>query len=91
MLISLQLEACAHPFFDDLRGPNMHLPNGRPLPPLFDFKPQGTNCQTPLSFASLFFFFYKYLMIPLFIPICAELANATPELLQRLIPEHYRK
>ncbi|XXG67201.1 hypothetical protein AAC387_Pa06g0603 [Persea americana] len=54
------LEACAHPFFDDLRGPNMHLPNGRPLPPLFDFKPQ-------------------------------ELANATPELLQRLIPDHVRK
>ncbi|KAJ4969055.1 hypothetical protein NE237_015756 [Protea cynaroides] len=32
------LEACAHPFFDELREPNAHLPNGRPLPPLFNFK-----------------------------------------------------
>ncbi|KAM7508687.1 hypothetical protein LguiA_019140 [Lonicera macranthoides] len=34
------LEACAHPFFDDLRDPNACLPNGRPLPPLFNFTPQ---------------------------------------------------
>lgn len=34
------LEACAHPFFDDLRAPNAYLPNGRPLPPLFDFSPE---------------------------------------------------
>ncbi|KAL9661486.1 hypothetical protein QQ045_026310 [Rhodiola kirilowii] len=35
------LEACAHPFFDDLRNPNTRsLPNGQPLPPLFDFTPQ---------------------------------------------------
>ena len=31
----MQLEACAHPFFDELRDPNTRLPNGRPLPPLF--------------------------------------------------------
>ena len=31
------LEACAHPFFDDLRQPNACLPNGRLLPPLFNF------------------------------------------------------
>lgn len=37
----LQLEACIHPFFDELRDPNTRLPNGRPLPPLFNFKPQG--------------------------------------------------
>ncbi|XP_075510834.1 shaggy-related protein kinase alpha-like isoform X1 [Primulina tabacum] len=34
------LEACAHPFFDDLREPNACLPNGRPLPPLFNFMPE---------------------------------------------------
>ena len=34
----LQLEACAHPFFDELRDPNVRLPNNRPLPPLFNFK-----------------------------------------------------
>ncbi|XP_076957065.1 shaggy-related protein kinase iota-like [Bidens hawaiensis] len=32
------LEALTHPFFDELRQPNVHLPKGRPLPPLFDFK-----------------------------------------------------
>ncbi|CAF2034325.1 hypothetical protein BRARA_I00042 [Brassica rapa] len=51
------LEACAHPFFDDLRDPNISLPNGRPLPPLFNFTPQ-------------------------------ELAGASTELRQRLIPAH---
>ncbi|KAB5563662.1 hypothetical protein DKX38_003716 [Salix brachista] len=34
------LEACVHPFFDELRDPTTRLPNGRPLPPLFNFKPQ---------------------------------------------------
>ncbi|KAA0062160.1 shaggy-related protein kinase eta [Cucumis melo var. makuwa] len=32
------LEACAHPFFDELREANVRLPNNRPLPPLFNFK-----------------------------------------------------
>ncbi|XP_068647098.1 shaggy-related protein kinase kappa [Aristolochia californica] len=54
------LEACIHPFFDELRDPNTRLPNGRPLPPLFNFKPQ-------------------------------ELAGFSPEILDRLIPEHARK
>jgi len=31
------LEACAHPFFDTLRDLNTTLPNGKPLPPLFNF------------------------------------------------------
>ncbi|XP_031130756.1 shaggy-related protein kinase kappa-like [Ipomoea triloba] len=34
------LEACLHPFFDELKDPNTRLPNHRPLPPLFNFKPQ---------------------------------------------------
>ncbi|KAJ4953413.1 hypothetical protein NE237_030245 [Protea cynaroides] len=54
------LEACAHPFFDELRDPNARLPNGRPLPPLFNYTPE-------------------------------ELVGASPELLQRLIPEHVKK
>ncbi|KAH7290444.1 hypothetical protein KP509_30G048800 [Ceratopteris richardii] len=37
------LEACVHPFFDELRDPNTRLPNGRPLPPLFNFKPLGNT------------------------------------------------
>ncbi|CAH8356990.1 unnamed protein product [Eruca vesicaria subsp. sativa] len=39
-LLLFQLEACAHPFFDALRDPNTSLPNGRALPPLFDFTAQ---------------------------------------------------
>ncbi|KAA8520593.1 hypothetical protein F0562_014849 [Nyssa sinensis] len=54
------LEACAHPFFDDLRDPNVSLPNDRPIPPLFNFTSQ-------------------------------ELASASPELHERLIPEHVKK
>ncbi|KAK6937224.1 Protein kinase domain, partial [Dillenia turbinata] len=33
------LEALIHPFFNELRDPNCRLPNGRFLPPLFNFKP----------------------------------------------------
>lgn len=53
------LEACAHPFFDELRDPNARLPNGRPLLPLFNFK--------------------------------QEISDASPELINRLIPEHIQR
>ncbi|KAJ0081876.1 hypothetical protein Patl1_10478 [Pistacia atlantica] len=53
------LEACAHPFFDELREPNARLPNGRPLPPLFNFK--------------------------------RELSGASPELVNKLIPDHVKR
>ncbi|AQK61695.1 Shaggy-related protein kinase kappa [Zea mays] len=39
------LEACMHPFFDELRDPNTRLPNGRPLPPLFNFRSQAKTDQ----------------------------------------------
>lgn len=54
------LEACAHPFFDELRNPNTRLPNGNPLPPLFNFTHQ-------------------------------ELENASPELVQRLMPDSAKR
>eukprot|EP00250_Pteridium_aquilinum_P016407 c23090_g1_i1 orf=596-2020(+) len=41
------LEACVHPFFNELRDPNTRLPNGRPLPPLFNFKPPELKGATP--------------------------------------------
>ncbi|KAK3017907.1 hypothetical protein RJ639_002783 [Escallonia herrerae] len=53
------LEACAHPFFDELREPNVRLPNGRTLPPLFNFK--------------------------------QELSGASPDLVNRLIPDHVKR
>ena len=31
------LDSLCHPFFDELRDPATQLPNGKPLPPLFDF------------------------------------------------------
>lgn len=34
------MQSCAHMFFDELRDPTTRLPNGRPLPPLFDFTPE---------------------------------------------------
>lgn len=34
------MDACSHPFFDELRDLNTRLPNGRPLPPLIDFSHQ---------------------------------------------------
>lgn len=43
IIFLLQLEACAHPFFDELREPNARLPNGRPFPPLFNFKQEVRN------------------------------------------------
>ncbi|KAG6423629.1 hypothetical protein SASPL_114031 [Salvia splendens] len=53
------LEACAHPFFDELREPSAQLPNGRPLPPLFNFK--------------------------------QELSGASPDLINKLIPDHVKR
>lgn len=49
----MQLEACVHPFFDELRDLNCRLPNGRPLPPLFNFKPQGVTLCLIAGLASL--------------------------------------
>lgn len=37
-LRSSALDSLMHPFFDELRDPNTRLPNGRFLPPLFNFK-----------------------------------------------------
>ncbi|WOG94664.1 hypothetical protein DCAR_0313961 [Daucus carota subsp. sativus] len=37
-LRSTALDSLTHPFFDELRDPNTRLPNGRFLPPLFNFK-----------------------------------------------------
>ncbi|EFJ50723.1 hypothetical protein VOLCADRAFT_80100 [Volvox carteri f. nagariensis] len=33
------IQAMTHPFFDELRDPNTRLPNGRSLPPLFNWLP----------------------------------------------------
>lgn len=43
------LEACAHSFFDELRDPNVKLPNGREKPSLFNFTTQGMHTQVSLT------------------------------------------
>jgi len=43
------LEACSHSFFDELREPNNKLPNGRDLPPLFNFTPHEMSIQPQLN------------------------------------------
>ncbi|XP_014277984.1 protein kinase shaggy isoform X7 [Halyomorpha halys] len=44
------LQACAHPFFDELRDPTTCLPLGRPLPPLFNFTEQEKELNKHLSY-----------------------------------------
>ncbi|XP_015594085.1 glycogen synthase kinase-3 beta-like isoform X2 [Cephus cinctus] len=43
------LWACAHAFFNELREPGTRLPNGRPLPPLFNFTEQELRSQPNLN------------------------------------------
>lgn len=43
------LEACSHPFFDELRESNIRLPNGRELPLLFNFTQQELAIQPALN------------------------------------------
>ncbi|XP_063217701.1 glycogen synthase kinase-3 beta-like isoform X1 [Bacillus rossius redtenbacheri] len=47
------LQACAHTFFDELRETNTRLPNGRELPPLFNFTEQELSIQPSLNSALL--------------------------------------
>ncbi|GLV35825.1 shaggy [Carabus blaptoides fortunei] len=43
------LQACAHAFFNELREVNTRLPNGRDLPPLFNFTEQELSIQPQLN------------------------------------------
>ncbi|GIY54635.1 glycogen synthase kinase-3 beta [Caerostris extrusa] len=43
------LQACAHPFFDELREPGTRLPNSRELPPLFNFTEHELKIQPSLN------------------------------------------
>jgi hypothetical protein len=43
----------AHPYFDELRDPATRLPNGRPLPPLFNWGPEELNNVPPEIAAKL--------------------------------------
>jgi len=43
------LQACAHTYFDELREPGTKLPNGRDLPPLFNFTDSELKIQPTLN------------------------------------------
>lgn len=43
------IQACAHPFFNELREGNKSLPNGRDFPPLFNFTDQELAIQPSLN------------------------------------------
>lgn len=43
------MEACAHPFFNELRLPDAKMPSGQAFPPLFNFTHQGQNFVLNLS------------------------------------------
>lgn len=43
------LEACAHPFYDELRRRGTRLKNGKRLPPLFNFKPEELEINPSLN------------------------------------------
>ena len=43
------LQACAHTYFDELREPGTKLPNGRELPPLFNFTEAELKIQPTLN------------------------------------------
>ncbi|KAK3016992.1 hypothetical protein RJ639_006558 [Escallonia herrerae] len=89
------LDALTHPFFDELRDQSTRLPNGRFLPPLFNFKPHGMKSLEQLPF---------YLDLPSSLnlkllvgcetaacPCLSELKGVPAEILVKLIPEHARK
>lgn len=43
------MEGLAHPYFDELRQSTCKLPNGRPLPPLFNFSEHEYHCAGSLA------------------------------------------
>ncbi|KAI9146552.1 CMGC/GSK protein kinase [Paraphysoderma sedebokerense] len=43
------IEAMCHPFFDELRNPETKMPNGKDLPPLFDFTPLELSIKPELN------------------------------------------
>lgn len=72
------LRALAHNFFDELRVSNCRLPNGRELPPLFNFSQTGLKIS--ISFRRKFSFLFSFSYF------CQEL-EIEPSLNSKLIPK----
>ncbi len=54
------LEGCGHSFFDELRDERTRLPNGNPLPPLFDFTPNELSSSPDLLAKVSWNFHYSF-------------------------------
>ncbi|KAL0746695.1 hypothetical protein Bca101_028697 [Brassica carinata] len=93
-LRSAALDTLVHPFFDELRDPNARLPNGRFLPPLFNFKPHGKASSLPSFFGlqNPSNRFLAHSLKTLFCYCCeTELKGVAVEIVAKLVPEHARK
>lgn len=74
-LYVIQLEALIHPFFDELRDPNVRLPNGRFVPPLFNFKSHGEWVCESNNVVLLFLMLFQVFSIQSLIHVVASLLN----------------
>ena len=74
------LEACAHPFFDELRLEGIVLPDNVPLPALFNFSSHGLSI---LKSSQVNFNFSLFSSI--------ELSQVNPMTREILLPSHHRK
>lgn len=83
------LEACAHSFFDELRDPNVKLPNGREKPSLFNFTTQGKALFCICSYEETFCQMQGSHLLMLFVWLDSELSS-NPSLASILIPAHAR-
>lgn len=89
----MQLDALGHSFFDELRDSNTRLPNGRFLPPLFNFKPHGMMSLEPFLCRHLALALVQlFKLVDTISCYCLPELKAVPvETLLKLIPEHARK
>lgn len=92
MQICLQLEACAHPFFDELRDPETCLPNGHALPPLFNFSLQGKQASFSTDFSLIYtcMNLFRFLILT-YSEFFVVLAGVSSDLIQRLSPTNGKK
>lgn len=57
------LDACVHAYFDELRQPVTRLPNGKPLPPMFNFSAAGMLLLAFMFLCQMWFMQALYIFI----------------------------
>ncbi len=90
--IDSAIEAICHEFFDELRVEGARLPNGKPMPELFNFTREGQSSSPSL------FLMLKVVLLAVF-GFCADdlsrrcfdghtELSARPDLIRTLVPPH---